>query len=70
MVPALAEVMAVFEQGKSRIVSLDILKEFRGENNVTEGDSWTEGNETLERGGMQLVRLNHRGLHRLTMGHR
>jgi len=34
MAPALAEVIAVFEQGKPRIVSLDILKEFRGENNV------------------------------------
>ena len=31
---ALAEVIAVYEQGKPRIVSLDILKEFRGENNV------------------------------------
>ena len=29
-----AEVMAVYKQGKPRIVSLDILKEFRGENNV------------------------------------
>ena len=28
--PALAEVIAVYEQGKPRIVSLDILKEFRG----------------------------------------
>ena len=26
--------IAVYEQGKPRIVSLDILKEFRGENNV------------------------------------
>ena len=34
MAPALAEVIAVYEQGKPRIVSLDILKEFRGENNV------------------------------------
>ena len=34
MAPALAEVMAVYEQGKPRIVSLDILKELRGENNV------------------------------------
>ena len=33
MAPVLAEVIAVFEQGKPRIVSLDILKEFRGENN-------------------------------------
>ena len=31
---ALAEVIAVYEQGKPRIVSLDILKEFRGENNM------------------------------------
>ena len=30
MAPALAEVIAVYEQGKPRIVSLDILKEFRG----------------------------------------
>ena len=34
LAPALAEVMAVYEQGKPRIVSLDILKEFRGVNNV------------------------------------
>ena len=34
MAPALAEVIAVYEQGKPRIVSLDILKKFRGENNV------------------------------------
>ena len=34
LAPALAEVIAVYEQGKPRIVSLDILKEFRGENNV------------------------------------
>jgi len=34
LAPALAEVMAVYEQGRPRIVSLDILKEFRGENNV------------------------------------
>ena len=34
MAPGLAEVIAVFEQGKPRIVSLDIFKEFRGENNV------------------------------------
>ena len=34
MAPALAEVMAVYEQGKPRIVSLNILKEFRGEKNV------------------------------------
>ena len=34
MAPVLAEVIAVYEQGKPRIVSLDILKEFRGENNV------------------------------------
>ena len=34
MAPALAEVIAVNEQGKPRIVSLYILKEFRGENNV------------------------------------
>ena len=34
LAPALAEVMAVYEQGKPRIVSLDILKEFRAENNV------------------------------------
>ena len=34
MAPALAEVIAVFEQGKPRIVSLDILKEFRAGNNV------------------------------------
>ena len=34
LAPALAEVMAVYEQGKPRIVSLDIFKEFRGENNV------------------------------------
>ena len=32
--PALAEVIALYEQGKPRIVILDILKEFRGENNV------------------------------------
>ena len=34
LAPALAEVMAVYEQGKPRIVSLKILKEFRGEKNV------------------------------------
>ena len=34
MAPALAEVIAVYEQGKPRIVSLDILKEFREETNV------------------------------------
>ena len=34
LAPALAEVMAVYEQGKLRIVSLDILKEFSGENNM------------------------------------
>ena len=34
MAPALAEVIALYEQGKSRIVNLDILKEFRGEINV------------------------------------
>ena len=34
MAPVLAEVIAVYEQGKPRIVSLDILKEFRGENNI------------------------------------
>jgi len=34
MAPVLAEVIAVYEQGKPRRVSLDILKEFRGENNV------------------------------------
>ena len=34
MAPALAEVIAVYEQGKPRIVSIDILKEFQGENNV------------------------------------
>ena len=32
--PALAEIMAVYEKGKTRLVSLDILKEFRGENGV------------------------------------
>ena len=34
MAPGLADVIAVFEQGKPRIVSLNILKEFWGENNV------------------------------------
>ena len=34
MAPALEKVIAVFEQGKPRIVSLHILKEFRGENSV------------------------------------
>ena len=34
MAPALAKVIAVYEHGKPRVVSLDILKEFRGENNV------------------------------------
>ena len=34
MALALAEVIAVFEQDKPRIVSIDMLKEFRGENNV------------------------------------
>ena len=34
MTPALAEVIAVYEQGKPRIVSLNVHKEFRGENNV------------------------------------
>ena len=34
LAPALAEVMAIYEQGKPRIVSLDILKELRGENNM------------------------------------
>ena len=34
LAPALAEVIAVYEHGKPRIVSLDILKEFREENNV------------------------------------
>jgi len=31
MAPALAEVIAVFEQGKPKIVSLDILKEYARE---------------------------------------
>ena len=34
MAPALGEGNSVFEQGKPRIVKVDILKEFRGENNV------------------------------------
>ena len=34
MAPALAKVIAVYEHGKPRVVSPDILKEFRGENNV------------------------------------
>ena len=34
MAPALAEVIAVYEQGKPRIVNLDILQEFRVEINV------------------------------------
>ena len=34
MAVALAKVIAVYKQGKPRIVSLDILKEFRGENNL------------------------------------
>jgi hypothetical protein len=34
LAPALAEVIAVFEQGKLRMVSVDTLKEYRGENNV------------------------------------
>ena len=28
------EVMEVYEKGKSRLVSIDILKEFRGDNNT------------------------------------
>ena len=32
--PALAEVIAVFEKGMSRAVNLDMLKQFKGENNV------------------------------------
>ena len=32
--PALVEVMEIFENGKSRLVSIDILKEFRGDNNT------------------------------------
>ena len=35
MAPALAEVIAVYEQGKPTIVSLDILKEFRGKTTYT-----------------------------------
>ena len=31
--PALVEVIAIYENGKTRIVSIDVLKEFRGENN-------------------------------------
>ena len=30
--PALAEVIEVYEKGKPKIVSVDIMKEFRGEN--------------------------------------
>ena len=68
MASALAEVIAVFEQGKPRIVRLDILKEFRGENNKR--DSWTEENETLGTGGRQLARQKNRRLNRLTTRHR
>ena len=35
LAPALAEVMAIYEQGKPWIVSLDILKEFRGRTTCT-----------------------------------
>ena len=35
MAPALAEVIAVYEHGKPRIVYLDILKEFRGKTMYT-----------------------------------
>lgn len=31
--PALAEVIEVYKKGKPRLVSLDVLKEFRGDNN-------------------------------------
>ena len=31
--PALAEVIAIYENGKTRIVNIDVLKEFQGENN-------------------------------------
>ena len=34
LAPALAEVIGVFKQGKPRIMSVDTLKEYRGENNV------------------------------------
>ena len=34
LAPALAEVIAVFEQGKPQVVSVDILKEYLRENNV------------------------------------
>ena len=34
LAPALAEVMPVYEKRKPRRVSLDILKDFRGENNL------------------------------------
>ena len=30
--PALVEVIAIYENGKTRIVNIDVLKEFRGEN--------------------------------------
>ena len=36
MAPALVEVIAVYEQGKPRIVSLDILKEFGGKTMCTD----------------------------------
>ena len=33
LAPALAEVIAVYENGKPHVVSIHILKEFRGQNN-------------------------------------
>ena len=68
MAPALAEVIAVYEQGKPRIVSLDILKDFRGGNDVhglpsdPTHPSFQGGDETLGTGGRQRVRRSHRRL--------
>ena len=63
MAPALTEFIAVFEQGKPRIVSLDILKEFRGENNVKglpsdpPHHSFQGGDEIAEIPSLELERL-------------
>jgi len=47
LAPALAEVIAVFEQGKLRIVSVDTLTEYRGENNVTPPHPSFQGEEEI-----------------------
>jgi len=62
MAPALAEVIVVYKQGKPRIVNLDILKEFRRENNVHSfpsdpPPSFQGGDEITEIPSSELERL-------------